>query len=91
MNMPCAVSGRRKPCSVPSGPICVENIRLNGNGCVSGLPVASAVTPYFANSSSSWSAVYESACRRMCSSSRRCSFVSVTSFISWSIFASSSF
>lgn len=61
---PCAVSGLRYPTEVPSGPMVVLNIRLNGNGWVmlfSGL--LGDFTEYFFSMSCSSTAENASACR----------------------------
>ena len=61
---PCAVSGLRYPTEVPSGPMVVLNMRLNGKGWVilfSGL--LGDFTEYFFSISCSSSAENASACR----------------------------
>mmetsp|Transcript_45831 Transcript_45831/g.111765 ORF Transcript_45831/g.111765 Transcript_45831/m.111765 type:complete len:298 (-) Transcript_45831:160-1053(-) len=66
---PWAVSGRRYPTDVPSGPIDVLNIKLNGNDLLYGCPVGD-LQSYFVRYSSSSPGLNASACRwiRKCAS-----------------------
>ena len=59
---PCAVSGRRKPTEVPSGPMVVLNMRLKGKGSLRGFCVVGDNVLYCLRSWPNSSCETESAC-----------------------------